>query len=80
MMIHLILNALNNNNIINDKFNEDEVMKTISQLKLHKAAGVDIIINEYIKLTATLLLSVYVKLFNTIFENGMAYRYYYTNF
>ena len=80
MMIHLILNALNNNNIINDKFNEDEVMKTISQLKLHKAAGVDRIINEYIKLTATLLLSVYVKLFNTIFENGMAYSYYYTNF
>ena len=66
-----VLNALHDNNIINDKFSEDEIMKAISQLKLHKAAGVDRIINEYIKVTATLLLPVYVKLFNTIFENGV---------
>ena len=66
-----VLNALHDNNIINDKFSEDEIMKAISQLKLHKAAGVDRIINEYIKVTATLLLPVYVKLFNTICENGV---------
>ena len=66
-----VLNALHDNNIINDKFSEDEIMKAISQLKLHKAAGVDRIINEYIKVTATLLLPVYVKLFKTIFKNGV---------
>ena len=32
-----VLNALNDNSIINDKFSEHEVMKAISQLKLHKA-------------------------------------------
>ena len=66
-----VLNALHDNNIINDKFSEDEILKAISQLKLYKAARVDRIINEYIKVTATLLLHVYVKLFNTIFENGV---------
>ena len=66
-----VLNALNDSNIINDKFNEDEVMEAISQLKLYKATGVDRIMNDYIKITATLILPVYVKLFNTIFENGV---------
>ena len=45
-------------------------MEAIKQLKYHKAAGVDRVVNEYIKSTATLLMPVYVKRFNTIFDNA----------
>ena len=66
-----VLNVVTDNDIINEKITENEIMQAISQLKLNKSAGVDRIINEYIKSTSTLLIPVYVKLFNTIFDNGV---------
>ena len=66
-----VLYEVNNPSTINKQISADEIMEAIKQLKYHKAAGVDSIVNEYIKSTATLLMPVYVKLFNTIFDNGV---------
>ena len=46
-------------------------MEAIKQLNYHDAAGVDKVLNEYIKSTGTLLMPVYVKLLNTILDNGV---------
>ena len=40
-------------------------------LKNNKAAGNDSIINEYIKSTAHVILPIYTKLFNLIFDTGI---------
>ena len=64
-----ILYEVNNPSTINKEISADEIMEAIKQLKYHKAAGVDRVVNEYIKSTATLLMPVYVKLLNTIFYN-----------
>ena len=66
-----VLYEVNNPSTINKQISADEIMEAIKQLKYHKAAGVDRVVNEYIKSTATLLMPVYVKLFNTIFDNGV---------
>ena len=66
-----VLYEANNPNTINKQISADEIMEAIKQLKYHKAADVDRVVNEYIKSTATLLMPVYVKRFNTIFDNGV---------
>ena len=66
-----VLYEVNNSSTINKQISADEIMEAVKQLKYHKAAGVDRVVNEYIKSTATLLMPVYVKLFNTIFDNGV---------
>ena len=66
-----VLYEVNNPNTINKQISADEIMEAVKQLKYHKAAGVDRVVNEYIKSTATLLMPVYVKRFNTIFDNGV---------
>ena len=50
---------------------EEEVKSIILGLKNNKAAGLDNIINEYIKYTSNLLLPIYVKLFNRILNSGV---------
>ena len=66
-----VLYEVNNPSTINKIISADEIMEAIKQLKYHKAAGVDRVVDEYIKSTTTLLMPVYVKRFNTIFDNGV---------
>lgn len=58
------------NEIINDDITECEIYKCIKGLKNGKASGDDLIINEYIKSTSRMLMPIYVKLFNIIFNTG----------
>jgi hypothetical protein len=54
----------------NRNFTTEEVQNAISMLKCGKAAGIDGIVNEYIKYSGDILIDVYVKLFNTVLNTG----------
>ena len=59
------------NSDLNRPFTNDEVMYCIKNLKNNKAAGEDLIINEFLKSTADMLINVYVKLFNIVLNTGI---------
>ena len=61
----------NSNVLLNGPFTEAEICKVLNQVKTNKAFGTDCISNEYIKSTSTLMLPIYVKLFNVILETGV---------
>ena len=54
---------------INGQITANEILKSIKDLKTEKVCGDDNIINEYIKSSAHLLIPIYVKLFNCIFDS-----------
>ena len=56
---------------LNCEFTRDKIEKCIRNLKLGKSAGIDNIINEYIKTTANIFLPLYIVLFNKILNNGI---------
>ena len=56
---------------LNGPITESEVKKVVKNLKNGKAFGCDDILNEYIKSTIDVLMPVYIKLFNLIFETGI---------
>ena len=58
------------NENLNAPFTEDEIQKSIRNLKNNKSPGIDNVLNEYIKCTQTVLLPIYVKLFNLILSSG----------
>ncbi len=47
------------------------MLRNIKKLKNNKSPGVDMILNDYIKCTQTMLLPLYVKLFNKVFDSGV---------
>ena len=49
----------------------EEILQCINNLKSNKAAGSDGIVNEYIYTTVSILLPIYVKLYNLVFDNGV---------
>ena len=55
---------------INGQITADEISKSLKDLKIEKKCCHDNIINEYIKSSAYLLMSIYVKLFNCISVPG----------
>ena len=57
--------------ILNDPITEEEVLKNIKKLKNNKSSGTDMIINEYIKITESILLPLYIKFFNKILDSGV---------
>ena len=59
------------NQTLNKHITQDEIIKSIKQLKNNKASGEDDIRNEYIKGTQQLMLPVYEKLFNLLFSSGI---------
>ena len=56
--------------ILNVTISEQEIYTAIRNLKSGKSAGFDGILNEYIKCTQNILMPLYSKLFNIIFETG----------
>ena len=56
--------------ILNDPITSQEIMKCITKLKNKKSAGVDMIVNEYIKTTRDVMCPLYIKLFNKILDSG----------
>jgi hypothetical protein len=55
---------------IHGQITAGDILKSIKDLKTEKACGDDNIINEYIKSSAHLLIPIYVKFFNCIFDSG----------
>lgn len=56
---------------LNDPITSHEIMKCIRKLKNKKSAGVDYVLNEYIKTTKDVLCPLYEKLFNKILDTGV---------
>lgn len=56
---------------INQPITESEILKAIKQLNNDKSPGIDNIKNEHIKSTCTLMLPIYIKLFNLVFDKGV---------
>ena len=59
------------NNEINSHISKDEIVACIKRLKNNKACGEDEVLNEYIKSTVDLFISIYEKLFHIILDTGI---------
>ena len=59
------------NEQINEPITESEVSTAIKNLHSNKSPGHDNIKNEHIKSTAHIMLPIYCKLFNIIFDTGI---------
>ena len=57
--------------ILNSSITGQEISSAMKGLKSGKTAGFDEILNEYIKATETMLMPLYIKLFNLIFDTGL---------
>ena len=65
-------NSTQNINIdINKPITEKEILTAVKKLKNNKSPGVDNILNEHIKSTIQIMLPIYTKLFNIIFDTGI---------
>lgn len=56
---------------LNGAITEEEVKQAIANCKNNRSAGSDCIFNEYIKSSASLMLPIYVRLFNVVFETAI---------
>ena len=56
--------------ILNKPFNEEEIRKFVKKLKNNKAAGIDEILNEFIKCSIDIMIPLYIKLFNKVLDTG----------
>ena len=64
------LNIQDDNDLLNSKITESEILISISSLNNGKLPGEDSILNEYIKTTKTLFLPLYTFLFNAVLDSG----------
>ena len=55
---------------LNSEITTDEINKAIDQLKLNKAAGLDLMLNEFIIYGKNQLLPLLLRLFNVMFLKG----------
>ena len=58
------------NDFLNELFSEDEVMCVLKNLKCGKAAGPDLLINEFFRSSRLLICPLFTKLFNVILCSG----------
>ena len=65
------INLEDKNNILNRKISKEEIDLCILNIKNGKSSGEDKILNEYIKSTKEILLPIYEKLFNVVFDSGL---------
>ena len=56
---------------LNAQITEQEVLKSINNLKLNKACASDLILNEFLKFSKHKMLVVFTKLFNLVFTSGI---------
>ena len=56
---------------INQCIIADEIMAAAKSLHNNKLHGLDSIVNEHIKSTINIMTTIYVKLFNLIFDTGI---------
>ena len=56
---------------INREITTDEILKAVKGLKNNKSPGIDDIINEQIKNSITIMMKIYLKLFNAVFNSGV---------
>ena len=61
----------NVNEEINVPFTENEIRNTIKSLKNNKATGVDLILNEHLKILSHIISPILVDLFNLVFDTGI---------
>lgn len=65
------INSEISDRILNGKITAAEIERVVRKLHSNKASGLDFITNEYLKHTLIIMLPVYTKLFNIIFETGI---------
>ena len=59
------------NELLDCPITDDEIKTAVSKLKNNKAPALDNILNEHIKSSVSILLPLYEKLFNIVFDSGM---------
>ena len=64
-------NITRQNSDLDKRITEKEILECIDQLKSGKSAGIDGVINEYLKTSKEILMPLYVKLFNIILDTGI---------
>ena len=57
--------------MLNEPFTEIEVKKAIKTLKNNKCRGINLILNEFIKISPDILVEIIVKLFNVILDSEL---------
>jgi len=57
--------------LLNSEITEAEIKEAIQSLKNNKASGIDGIANEYLKVTSPVIISIYCKIFNLVFDSGI---------
>ena len=55
---------------LNQPFSETEIRNFVKNLKNNKAAGIDRILNEFIKNSIDIIIPFYIKLFNRVLDTG----------
>ena len=68
---YIYFNLQDNNEILNSPISQTEIENVILKLNNEKASGLDNVTNEYIKYTMHIMIPLYVKLFNFIFDKGI---------
>ena len=56
---------------LNNDITEEEIINAIQKLKNGKATGIDNVSHQYLKYSASLLVPVFTKLFNLVFDSGI---------
>lgn len=59
------------NEILNASISQSEIEDTIQKLSNNKSSGIDKVTNEYIKYSLHVMMPIYHKLFNYIFDKGI---------
>ena len=59
------------NEEINVAFTVDEIRNAIKSLKNNKASGIDLILNEQLKILSHMISPILVNLFNLVFDTGI---------
>ena len=62
---------IENSNELNQPITESEIVSAVKSLKNNKSPGLDNIVNEHIKSTLHIMLPIYIKLFNLVFDSGI---------
>ena len=66
-----IVNTVDDQHILNRIITENEIQPCVNRFKNSKAPGPDNILNEYTKISADILMPIYLKVFNLIFSTGL---------